>query len=645
MDRVERPPDFNQPPFAAHPSVSAFAVWFGILGSVAFGLSLVASQFLQFNVANYTVSRATEGFWWPGALLPLLLFALVIGLCAWSARLSIKGSPWRLGASFLWPLIFTTPSAIYLFVNHPPPFALTWLVILGAGWAALKAGAARQTVSPSRSWHAVAVISIVFLVLTFIVIHTRIQINFFEHFMLGHSDFGHFTEELKNCLAGRGLRSDSFENTRLGWHLTPLLYVLAPGYALWPSPVYLMFCGPLLLHLPAIPIYFLAKRLSGSVLVGWLFAVAWLAHPSLSRMVYSNTYGFQWVFMAVTLLILMLTAFCSERYRTSFVFVLLLWLVEETTTAVTLGLGICVAAFTPHRKTGLLLVVGSIAYFLLCVQFLIPHFAASGRYERLDLFGELGQTVFDLARSAVTTPEAFFSRLFRFHSLYYIAMLTIPMALLPLHGWRIALAAVPTLGLILLMQNSEWICTKFWHQAGILPLLFVAGILGAAKYKRLNGVPGRMTRFITGNAEASQFDICRGCAAAIFVCACLSHHFYGFSPISRSYAAYANDPFLQAPDARLPVIQRLRSEIPLSRTILATERLAAHFTDYFRLYTGRRIRPADYVVIDRSDWWDTSGLPRRWLEFGSDPEYRLYGEFESIIIFERRPDAPPVPVD
>lgn len=213
----------------------------------------------------------------------------------------------------LWPLVFTIPSACFLFANHPPPFALTWIVTLSAGWVALRAGACLRIAPLPRSAHPAALLSILLLILAATILHARIQINFFEHFMLDHSDFGHFTEELKNSLAGRGLRSDSFENTRLGWHFTPLLYSLAPGYVLWSSPIYLMVCGPLLLHLPAIAVYFLTCRLSGSVRIGWVFAVAWLAHPSLSRMVYCNTYGFAWVYMSVPLLAFMLTAFCTER--------------------------------------------------------------------------------------------------------------------------------------------------------------------------------------------------------------------------------------------------------------------------------------------------------------------------------------------
>lgn len=638
-------PDSSRPQSPTPRSTSVVTVCLAILGLLALVLSLVAAQSLQFNVANYTVSRVVEAHYWPATIFAGLLPASLIALCAWSSRSAGTGSPWRLGASFLWPLVFTIPSACFLFVNCPPPFALTWLVTLSAGWVALRAGACLRPVPLSRSAHPAALLSIVLLILAATILHTRIQINFFEHFMLGHSDIGHFTEELKNSLAGRGLRSDSFENTRLGWHFTPLLYSLAPGYALWPSPIYLMVCGPLLLHLPAIAVYILARRLSGSVRIGWLFAVTWLALPSLSRMVYSNTYGFAWVYMSVPLLAFMLTAFFTERRRTSIVLLLLVWMCEETTTAVTLGLGAYLAFFTPRRKTGLLIAVGSIVYYLLCVQVLIPHFAATGRYDRLDLFGDLGKTSLDLALSAFSKPDLFFSRLLRFQGFYFIASLIIPMAVLPLRGWRIALATVPTLALILLLQNSEWLSIKFWHQATILPVFFVACVVGATKASVENSPPSRTLHLLCGNSNASRVDVCRGLAAATLVCACFGHYFYGFSPVSRSYAVYANDPFLQAPDARLPAIRRLRSEIPIERTILATERLATHFTDYRRLYTGERVKPADFVVIDRSDLWDPSGLPGRWKEFGSDPDYRLYAEFETIIVFERRPEALPAPED
>ncbi|MFH1110762.1 MAG: DUF2079 domain-containing protein [Planctomycetota bacterium] len=622
-----------------------FTVGLGVIGALAFALSILTIQSVQFNVANYTTVRVLEDRYWPPVVFVGSVFASLIALCVWSARSQTGRHSWSLAASLLCPFVVTIPLGCYAFCDRLPPFALTWTFILGAGWVALRAGVRLRPAPVPASAHTRVLLSLILLIGAATLLHTRIQINFFEHFMLGHSDIGHFTEELKNCLAGRGLRSDSFENTRLGWHFTPLLYVLAPGYALCRSPVYLMVCGPLLLHLPAIPIYFLARRRSGSVRVAWLFAVAWLVHPSLSRMVYANTYGFAWIYMSVPLLAFMLAAFLTGRRRMACMLLLLVWMCEETTTAVTFGLGLCLAIFTTHRKTGFLIAVGSLAYFLLCVELFIPHFSAAGRYERTELFGGLGKSMIEVLAAAFTKRDAFFARLFRPQGLYYILTLVIPMALLPLRGWRITLAVVPTLVLILLLQNTEWVSIKFWHQATILPVLFVAGLVGAADTRNPGQWFNGLVRRLCGDPTATDAALLRGFAVAAVVCACLGHYLYGFSPVSRFYTAHANDPFLQSPDARLPVVQRLRAEIPLNRTVLATERLGAHFTDYRRLYTGRRIRPADFVVIDRSDQWDTSGLPARWTQFQSDPQYRLFEEDDSIIVFERRPDAPPAPPD
>ena len=98
---------------------------------------------------------------------------------------------------------------------------------------------------------------------------------------------------------------------------------------------------------------------------------------------------------------------------------------------------------------------------------------------------------------------------------------------------------------------------------------------------------------------------------------------------------------LQQPDSRLETVRRLRAAFSKDYSVLATERLAAHFVDYKRVYTGGRIHPADLVIIDRSDNWDTSGLPQRVMQFADDNDYRRYGDFGSIIVFERRSDATP----
>jgi uncharacterized membrane protein len=634
----------------------------GVLGVPVYGLALLAVQRFQFNVVNYRTFRFEQVGYWPARIFGLLVLLGIIVLAGRACRLSALGVRWRTAGSMLWPLLLGAPLAWHVFVDSVPPFALTFLMILGAGWAALRTATANvecqmsnselrmEKARPSHSL--IPVGSIILLIALLTVVHTRIQLNFFEHFMLGHSDIGHFTEELKNALAGRGLRSDSFDNTRLGWHFVPLLYVLAPGYALWPSPVYLMVCGAAVVHLPALPVYYVARRLSGSTAIGLIWAVAWLLLPSQSRLIYANTYGFPWNNVTMPVLALMIAAGVTHRWRTSLVLGAVLLLCRETAAAAVLGWGLYVALFTPRRKTGVLIAAVSVAYFMLCVNVLIPHFSEAGRYERFDMFGELGGTLGDLLGAAFLHPGILFERLCRREVFYSMCMFLVPMALLPLWGWRMTTAALPMFLSTALLQNAQWLSIKFWHQATVLPFLFFAAVISMKPDRDLHAARTSARAkarargglaWLTGRRNAPCRAVNFGIAAGALVCSALGHYFYGFSPISKAYEVHASTPFLQQPDPRLDTVHRLRARIPKDRTILATERMAAHFTDYKRLYTGRRIRPVDYVVIDRSDAWDTSGLPQDVSRFAEDARCRVYGEFGSIIVFECRPDAPPVP--
>ncbi len=617
----------------------------GALGVVAYALALVAVQGVQFNVVTHKSVEVEGPLYAPAVFFVCFVFVALVSFAAWASISADRTfrEQWAATLTPLWPLIFALPVAGCTLVGHPPPFISSVVLILSAGWAAFRVGTRVPAGSPRRWGHPVALGSVVVLILLLTVVHTRLQIRFFEHFMLGHADFGHFTEELKNCLAGRGLRSDSFDNVRLGWHFVPLLYVLVPGYALWPSPVYLMVCGALLVHVVALPAYFLVRRLTGSTALAWLAALSWLLLPSQSRLVYSSTYGFQWIYMVMPLLGIMLVAAVTRYWRVSLLMVVLILLCKETTTALILGWGVYLAVFTQRRKSGMFIAAGSLVYLLLCVKVFIPHFAAEGQYARFDLYGELGSGMGDLVGAPFTQPEVFFGRLFRRQAFYFVLLLLTPMALLPIRGWRMALAAVPTLIMILLLKGEDWLSIKFWHQATVLPMLFFAALATLGGSDRGAQKSSRWARMLCGYPDPATAAVDRGAVGALLVCAALGHYFYAFSPISKAYQSHANATFLHRPDPRMDAVRQLRSELPRNKTVLATERLAAHFTDYRRVYTGRRIRPADFVILDRRDMWDTSGLPRQAERFAGDPQYHLYGEYGSVIVYQHRPETPRTP--
>lgn len=624
----------------------------GMIGIPAQVVALWQVRDMQCNVTTYAIEVARVPFYLPPSLLAAVTVLLTVGIAAWIG-FRREGHRSRFPAT-CWPLVGCAPLALWpAFSSTPPAFVLVLLFVMSSGFVFLVAAqrcdtglvvASDRSGTPKHSGHHVVLSVVWALIIVLVVIHTSIQLDHYDHFRMGHADVGHFVEELKNCLWGRGLRSDSFDNIRLGWHFTPLLYVLVPLFAIWPSLTLLMACGALFVHLPALFIYSAVRRRTNDVTTALIFALAWLALPSLGRMIYSNTYGFQWDYATIPLMAASLWAFSLNRWKTAYAFLACTALCVETASAAVMGVGLSFILTRRCRMTGLGIALGALVYAILCTRVFIPHFALSGRYERADLFGALGPDILNVLLSPIRHPSIFWQRLTRLQDLGYIAMLLVPMCGLPILGWRVAVAALPTLSLVLLLDNSQFLSIKFWHQAPLLPILFFACISLLRCPAKLAGAKEDISPLrLTSRSDGLASDIRgrnRSIAFAILITSLWSHYFFGFSPVSKFFEVQAADAAMHTADPRLPFIERMRSEIGRDHSILATERLAAHFWDYRRVYTGRRIRAADYVILDRSDNWDMSGLPAKSNEYASDSNYRVREESGPIIVFERIEQLP-----
>jgi len=630
-------------------SDSRIALIGGILGLIAQIVALWQVRNFQCNVSTYTLESVQCLFYWPAVAFAVLTFALTPGFAAWT--IVHRGGTWVSFLESCWPLLGCTPLTLALLFGQAPP-AICWvlLLVISSGIVCLigvrrnstaGTGANPPLKGQSAISHHFALIGIWVLILVLVIVHVSIQLNFFDHFQMGHADVGHFAEELKNCLRGRGLRSDSFDNIRLGWHFTPLLYILVPFFAIWPSITFLMVCGPLFLHLPALFIYSAVRRKTGDVPTAVALSLAWLALPSLGRMVYSGSYGFQWDYATVPLMAAALWAFSLNRLKTTCLFLACTALCVETASAAVMGVGILIMISRRSRAIGAVVAICALAYALLATYELIPHFALSGKYARGELFGALGPRIMDVVLSPIRNPSIFWERITRPRDWGYVAILLIPLCGLPICGWRVAIAALPTLSMVLLLENPQWLSVKFWHQAPILPIFFFACI-SLLKRKEESKTVIEETE-LSPHPDVPQLNYAirnRSLAMAVLICSLWSHYFFGFSPVSKSYELFAADAALHRPDPRLAFVEQLRREIGRDHSILATERMAAHFWDYRRIYTGKRVRPADFVIIDRSDNWDTSDLPGKSEEFAKDSAYRWTRAFGPIIVFERIETGP-----
>ncbi|MCH7703402.1 MAG: DUF2079 domain-containing protein, partial [Planctomycetes bacterium] len=395
-------------------------------GLVVWGLGLVAAAAVCWQLSNHVLNVVTYAFQpltdpaLPTTyVIPAVVLAIVVWVtCLRRTRTELGRKPVESALSPVTaglPLLAVcTATALWLLVQPLPAtgagvptvtFVVVCAAVVSVGWSIDRLG--RHVLIPDRleraaSW-APWVLGMAIVAST--AWHAHVQLNLWRHFTLGYADFGLFTTELEHCLPFKDVGPMRFLDTRMAYHCLPMFYLLAVPYALIRSPVFLMIVGPLALNLAAVPFYQLAKHRSGSSAVALIIGLAWLTLPSLSRLPYANSYGFQSIYLAVPWLAFCFCFALRGRWRWSHVCLIGALLCEETVCGVTLGWGVYLILFTDRRRDGAWIAAASIGYLLLCTMLIIPFFAPSGDYTRMQLFGELSPAI---VAERLARPRAWF---------------------------------------------------------------------------------------------------------------------------------------------------------------------------------------------------------------------------------------------
>lgn len=579
--------------------VAAIA-WLVGLAGVAVGLLAIRHQIL--NVVNYSFSRTdVPGSWIVPAAIVLLV--LVVGLLL-LARMKRQpgGVELRLATEerrellpsplyAAWPMLLSAVVGVYAATGAVPTFVALCMLLTGIGWSVGLLGRGVPEPPVLKRLNGLAPYMLAMVIVAVTAWHAVAQTNFWRHFLFGYADYGFFTTELEHCLPWSGARAARFADTRMGYHAVPMFYLLAPLYAVFRTPVFLMVVGPLALNLAAIPFYRLAKWRTGSSWAALAVASAWLALPSLSRLPYANTYGFQSVYLAVPWVAGFVCLGIQGRRRASCVCLVAAVLCEETVCGVALGWGAYLAIGGGRRRDGVIVAAVTVAYLLLCTLVIIPAYAAEGNYSRVGLFGEL-------------TPWIMYERFTRPRVFLYLFALVGPMVPFLWRHLRLLVAVLPALGLILIMQDADYLNIKYWHQSSILPVIFAAAVMGVTGGRKSEGHAD-----IGKKRQALGAGI--GPSVGLLVSVMWFHVWLGFSPFSQAHRLYAAEPKMHEVDPRMRVVDTLRERfVPQDTVVLATERMAAHFTDYRMVHPVSPARIGEpgaascVLIVDRRDGWD-----------------------------------------
>ena len=126
-------------------------------------------------------------------------------------------------------------------------------------------------------------------------------------------DLGNVSQSMWNTLRGKPLAMTTMEAVTSRWslHFEPILLLLVPIYAVFPSPVTLTVLQVLVVAAGALPIFWLGRNRFGADWAGILYVVIYLMYPALQAAVVFDFHG---VTLAATFLAFALWALLQRRY-------------------------------------------------------------------------------------------------------------------------------------------------------------------------------------------------------------------------------------------------------------------------------------------------------------------------------------------
>lgn len=319
----------------------------------------------------------------------------------------------------------------------------------------------------------------------FVVIGSVVVLQHYQYKTQGW-DLGIFNQLFWNTLHGRFMQT-SVEDTplHLGRHMSPGLLFLLPGYALFPSPYFLLIVQTIALALGAWPLYLLARRKLHDTRHSLLIAAAYLLYPSLHSI---NLYDFHEIAFLPPLLIAGWYFFETRTWGWMAACLILGASMREDA-ALMIGIAGLAMMFrfsredapgtrNTDRRAGLLVAACAFTWFAVSVLALMP--ALGGGLYNLDRYAELGDTSSEIFRTLLTRPDRVIATIASFPKFAYTILILAPVALLPLLSLRGLILILPGILENTLVNYPLQFSTIYHYDAVLVGGVFIGTVYGLA---------------------------------------------------------------------------------------------------------------------------------------------------------------------
>jgi uncharacterized membrane protein len=340
-------------------------------------------------------------------------------------------------------------------------------------------------------------------------------ISLFRYFQLapGSWDLGIFTEYVRQLAHLRApvvnIRGTGFN--LLGDHFQPIVGLIAPVFLIFPSAATLLVVQALLTAVSVIPVSRAAAARLGTGagrMIGAAYGFSW----GLQQMI---DFDFHEIAFAVPLLACSLSALLRGKVRAAALWALPLVFVKEDQGFTVAAIGVVIVVMSLTRAGeggqasgglargrlarggkyrgalgwGALLIVWGLAWSLLAIAVIIPHFNPLHHYPYWTDGGVLSPGGAHPSVPSVLTQLG--------HSylpkLRTTLLILLPVAFLAL-GSPLALVAVPSLALRFVSTNTAYWGSGYHYNATVMPIVFIAAVDTLARIRAYRAQPGAGTQ-------------------------------------------------------------------------------------------------------------------------------------------------------
>lgn len=283
-----------------------------------------------------------------------------------------------------------------------------------------------------------------------------------------------FENSFWNTLHGRIFWNFYEFGNHLGVHFSPGLFLLFPFYALVPKPHTLLFLQSAAIALAGIPLFSLSRKILKDDLSSFLVTLSyWCYAPTLG----AAFSGFHETPFALPFLFAFFWAWESRRNRLFWVFVILSLVWKETFSLIFLFLGISFLFRSQFRKTGLHLVILSLAWIVWSFFIIMPLLRGAQVSSSLIQYRfpkEIGHSFQEIFVNFFRNPGFFIRFAFQKEKAFYLLQLLIPLLFLPFFHSLLLFPILPQLGENLLSRYLFGASLLKHYTAPMIPFLFYA---------------------------------------------------------------------------------------------------------------------------------------------------------------------------